>query len=263
MIQVWSILTWKNQPAKSHTCVKNCPVHMRCRDFPFVENKENCKERERERKKHQLQREKLHQQMKSKKGDVRISHPHWLTDDLWLPGALQKHYSSERFTAQMVTAEKEELEYNITTIQSHPFMYLNLQTHLRKWVTTCVIRSMQQILSVGCWKGHLLILDIYAWTTWHSVPLPASKNRNLFFFFFKYINLHKSMRGALIISPQACPPSPWWEVVEGSSRCSSSTSSRLMFQHRVYPCTFCTDKREQITGQECISRVIGLCAGKI
>lgn len=182
MIQVWSILTWKNQPAKSHTCVKNCPVHMRCRDFPFVENKENCKERE--RKKHQLQREKLHQQMKSKKGDVRISHPHWLTDDLWLPGALQKHYSSERFTAQMVTAEKEELEYNITTIQSHPFMYLNLQTHLRKWVTTCVIRSMQQILSVGCWKGHLLILDIYAWTTWHSVPLPASKNRNLLLFFF-------------------------------------------------------------------------------
>lgn len=70
-----------------------------------------------------------------------------------------------------------------------------------------------------------------------------------------HIHLNKSVRFVLITSPQASPPHRWL--------CSSSTSARLMFQGGVYSCTFCDDKREQVAGQECISRVIGLCAGKI
>lgn len=262
MIQVWSILTWKNQPAKSHTCVKNCPVHMRCRDFPFVENKENCKERERGKSTSCKERNFISRWNPRKETSEYRTHTDWQM----ISDCQERCRNTTAVRDSQHRWWQQRKRSSSTILPPSSLTPLCIWTYKHIWENEWQ-RALLDQCSKSCpsavgkdtfwyWIFMLEQLD----TVCHC---QQAKIETYYYFFFKYINLHKSMRGALIISPQACPPSPWWEVVEGSSRCSSSTSSRLMFQHRVYPCTFCTDKREQITGQECISRVIGLCAGKI
>lgn len=165
---------------------------------------------------------------------------------------------SKRFAPQMATTgEKKLQELKYSTIMACS------SDSTKGWVKMFFVISVQQIL----FTVNLSTCDsLFSFPQpKNHVPLPTKTQSNMrFFFFFFFLSTlthaNQEMGSTNYLSSGLSALS----LMRGcGSGCSPSTSARLMFQHGVYPCTFCADKQEQITGQECISRVIGLCAGKI